>query len=236
MTLRLLICSSALAAAALAATVSGKVSLEQSKEKRVTQRRDFSSVVLWLEPLGSPRASSTPLKAVIEQKDKMFLPHVLAVPVGSAVDFPNFDPIFHNAFSNFDGQMFDVGLYPPRTSRTVKFNRDGIVRVFCNIHPSMSAVIIVLRTPYFDITDASGSFKIRDVPAGEYTLKVFHERATEVTLNALSRRITVSEGDHVVSPFVVSEAGYIAVPHKNKYGKDYPAGGKDLVPYPGGPR
>jgi plastocyanin len=241
MTLRLLICFSALgfsvfAAVGPGATVSGKVSLVGSKEKRVTQKRDFSSVTVWLEPVGNHRIPAAPQKAKIEQKDKMFLPHVLAITVGSSVEFPNYDPIFHNAFSNFEGQMFDVGLYPPKTTRSVKFHRDGIVRVFCNIHPSMSAVIVVLRTSYFDVTSADGSFRITGVQPGEYTLKVFHERATETTLDALSRRITVSSDDVVIPAFAVSESGYIAVPHKNKYGKDYPPVPKDIVPYPGGPR
>jgi plastocyanin len=236
MTLRLLICFSGLVVAAAAASVAGKLTLEGSREKRVKHRRDFSSVVVWLQPAGHNRLAVTPHKAVIEQKDKMFLPHVLAIPVGSSVEFPNYDPIFHNAFSNFEGQIFDVGLYPPRTTRSVKFHREGIVRVFCNIHPSMSAVIVVLRSPYFDVTDAGGSFRIQDVSPGEYTLKVFHERATEPTLDALSRRISVAADDVSVPPFAVSESGYIAVPHKNKYGKDYPAGGKDVVPYSGGPR
>ena len=99
------------------------------------------------------------------QKDKTFTPHILAVPVGATVDFPNFDPIFHNAFSNYDGQVFDVGLYPPGTSRSVRFSRPGVVRVFCNIHASMSAVIAVLATPYFDTSKRDGKFEIRDVPA-----------------------------------------------------------------------
>jgi plastocyanin len=215
--------------------VSGKVSLEGSKEKHVTVRHDFSSVVVWLDPVGHTPRPLTPDKAVIEQKDKTFLPHVLAVSVGSTVDFPNFDPIFHNAFSNFDGQIFDVGLYPPRTSRTVRFGREGIVRIFCNIHPSMSAVIIVLRTAHFDVTGTDGSYRIADVAPGEYMLKVFHERATAATLESISRRIVVSDAGLVVPRIVVSEAGYLALPHKNKYGKDY-APVKDIVPYSGGPR
>jgi plastocyanin len=230
------ICFSLLAAVAVhAGTVSGVVSLESSKDKRVTQRRDFSSVVVWLEPAGDTRLPLVPRKAVMEQKDKTFLPHVLVIPVGSSIDFPNFDPIFHNAFSNFHGQMFDVGLYPPKTSRTVKFNREGVVRVFCNIHPAMSAVIVVLRTSLFDVTGTDGSYRIRDVPPGEYTLKIFHERATEATLASVSRKITVAS-DVVVPHIAVSEAGYIALPHKNKYGKEYPAIVKDTVPYSGGPK
>ena len=122
------------------------------------------------------------------QKDKMFTPHVLAVPVGGSVSFPNLDPIFHNAFSNFNGQIFDVGLYKPGSSRTVAFKRAGIVRVFCNIHPQMSAVIVVLDTPYFAVSNKAGAFEIADVPPGEYQLHVFHERAAEETLDSLTRQ------------------------------------------------
>lgn len=236
MTLLLRICFSFAAAALLdAAAVTGKVTLEQSKDRRVRAGRDYSSVVVWLEPAGDAKVQAAPRKAVIEQKDKTFLPHLVAVPAGSTVEFPNYDPIFHNAFSNFDGQIFDVGLYPPRTTRSVRFHREGIVRVFCNIHPAMSAVIVVLRTPYYDVTGADGAFSIRGVPPGEFTLKVFHERATEATLQSLTQRITVA-GDTVLSRLSVSEAGYIAMPHKNKYGKDYPAMVSDGNPYPGGPR
>jgi plastocyanin len=230
----LVLCSPA--ARVAAATVSGKVELEGSKEKRVIQRKDFSSVVVWLEPAGSGRIVTAPRKTVIEQRDKTFFPHVLPISVGSSVEFPNFDPIFHNAFSNFDGQIFDVGLYPPKTTRVVKFNREGIVRVFCNIHPTMSAVIVVLRTGLFDVTTTDGSYRIRDVPPGEYTFKVFHERATESTLQSASRKITIEGEDVVVPGMSISEAGYLASPHKNKYGKNYPAVVKDTVPYGGGPR
>src|SRR6202044_1888521 len=106
------------------------------------------------------------------QKGKMFMPHILPVMAGTTVDFPNLDPIFHNAFSSYSGQIFDVGLYPPGTSRSVRFTREGVVRVFCNIHSSMSAMIVVLATPYFAVTGRDGSFALPDVPPGEYTLRV----------------------------------------------------------------
>jgi len=166
------------------------------------------------------------------QKNKTFTPHTLAIPVGASVDFPNFDPIFHNAFSSYNGQIFDVGLYPPGTSRTVHFTREGVVRVFCNIHSSMSAVIVVLATPYFDTTDANGRFEIRDVPAGEYQLHVFHERAAAATLAALERRITVPASGLEIPLISISESGYLPIPHKNKYGRDYAPEPDDHSTYP----
>ena len=104
--------------------------------------------------------AAKPAHARMVQKDKTFSPHVLAIPVGANVEFPNFDPIFHNAFSNYDGKTFDLGLYAPGTSKSVVFSRPGIVRVFCNIHATMSAVIAVLETPYFDVSKPNGSFEI----------------------------------------------------------------------------
>jgi plastocyanin len=233
MTLRLRTCSSlALAVSLHAATVSGNVSLLASKDKRVRNQRDFSGVVVWLEPSSPAPARLRPQKTEIVQKNKTFIPHVLAVAVGSSVEFPNFDPIFHNAFSNFSGQIFDVGLYPPKTTRSVQFVREGVVRVFCNIHPAMSAVIVVLDTPWFAVTARNGGFRIAGVPPGEYTLKVFHERATAPTLAGLARKITVA-GDVTLPGISISEAGYIPLPHKNKYGKEYPAVIEDKLPYAG---
>src|SRR5579883_1374073 len=130
-------------------------------------------------------------------------------------------PIFHNAFSNYDGQIFDVGLYPPGTSRAVTFRREGMVRIFCNIHPTMSAVIVVLKSPYFAVSGKNGEFTINGVPSGTYKLHVLHERATQQTLDALARTIEVSS-DAEIPPITVSESGYLLLPHKNKYGKDYP--------------
>ncbi len=161
------------------------------------------------------------------QQHKQFLPHVLAIRAGTTVDFPNLDPIFHNAFSNIDGQPFDVGLYPPGSSRRVLFHKTGIVRVFCNIHESMSAVIVVEDTPWLAVSNERGGFTIADVPPGEYILHVFYERATRQTLESLTRNVEVVEGRTSLPDLRISRTGYIAVPHQNKYGRDYPATEED---------
>jgi len=225
----------ALAAQAVAATVSGAVQLVDLRDQNVRNKGDYSGVVVWLERVGAPQAESTPRTAKIVQKGKRFVPHLVAVPVGSTIDLPNLDPIFHNAFSNFAGQPFDVGLYPPGTSQKVRFVRDGVVRVFCNIHPTMSAVIVVVRTPFIAISNKEGAFSIEGVEPGEYRMRVFHERSSEQTLHALERRVAVDLSAIVlVAPISVSESGYIVSPHKNKYGKDYPPVIEDRAAYPAG--
>jgi len=204
-------------------SVHGRVDIVSSHDPDVRKHSDYSGIVLWLEPLSAtPIAASANRKAEMIQKGKHFTPHVLAVTVGTAVDFPNYDPIFHNAFSNFDGQIFDVGLYPPGTSKSILFRREGVVRIFCNIHPAMSAVIVVLKSPYFATSTKTGDYTIGGVPPGSYRLHVFHERATQQTLDGLKRAIEVSDGAADLPKITVSESGYLLLPHKNKYGKDYP--------------
>jgi plastocyanin len=236
MILQLRICFSlaALLAAPLAASsVTGRIELRDSKDAAVRKKMDFSGVVVWLEPATGKAPVPQAAHARMVQKDKTFKPHVLAVTAGTTVDFPNFDPIFHNAFSNYDGKIFDVGLYPPGTSKGVLFSRPGIVRVFCNIHETMSAVIAVLDTPYFDTTKKDGSFQIQDVPAGEYRMHAFHERATAATLDAAERRVTVLGTENLtVLPIPISESGYLAVPHVNKFGHDYPPAADEQGVYP----
>ncbi len=206
-----------------AATVSGRVQLEDSREPGVIKRRDYSSVVLWLVSTGNRAApqSSHSAPAVMDQRNKTFVPHILAVEAGTVVRFPNSDPIFHNAFSNYEGRVFDLGLYPPGTSRHVAFDRPGIVRVFCNIHSAMSAVIVVVPSPWFAVTVRDGTFSIPNVPPGEYLLRVFHERATPATLQSLERRITLADGPFDLGLLRVSESGFLQIPHKNKYGGEY---------------
>jgi len=204
------------------ATLGGKIELAFSQDPKVRKHLDYSGVVAWLEPvsgvLALPARSG---HAQMLQKNKTFTPHVLAITVGTTVDFPNLDFIFHNAFSNYNGETFDIGLYPPRTTKSTVFSRAGVVRVFCNIHPTMSAVIVVLKSPYFAVSDHSGAFQIADVPHGSYRLHVFHERSTEQTLDALSRIVEIPPDGVQLPTITVSESGYLQLPHKNKFGKDY---------------
>src|SRR5271154_1750098 len=155
-------------------SVRGEIEIVSSQDPGVRKHSDYSGVVLWLDPVSGTVPTPLTAKAEMIQKGKRFIPHLLAITVGTTVDFPNYDPIFHNAFSNYDGQIFDVGLYPPGTSKSILFHREGIVRLFCNIHPAMSAVIVVLRSPYFTTSGKSGDFSI-EVPSGAYRLHVFHE-------------------------------------------------------------
>jgi plastocyanin len=214
--------SASLAAFACAATVNGRVVLQDSQEKAVQRGLDYSGVVVWLEPSAGKAPHQPPtLHATMLQKNKRFTPHILAIQAGTVVNFPNQDPIFHNAFSNYSGQIFDVGLYKPGSTRSVPFKRPGVVRVFCNIHANMSAVIVVVDTPWFATSAQDGSFRIEDVPPGDYKLQVFHERATPAQLATASKTITVGETGVALSPVTISESGFLPAPHLNKHGKPY---------------
>lgn len=232
---RSLTCFSSIGLAAFAAcgaTLSGTIVLRDSRVDAVNKQKDFSGVVVSAQPVGGPLPPPPAAHARMLQKGKMFTPHILPVMTGTTVDFPNADPIFHNAFSSYNGQIFDVGLYPPGTSRAVSLTRPGVLRVFCNIHPTMSAIILVLNTPWFVKTAKNGSFEM-NVPPGEYEFSVFHERATEQELAGLARRVIVSEPALRIPPIMVSESGYLVAHHKNKYGHDYPPSSDDELFYPG---
>jgi plastocyanin len=235
MTWRLVICFSLWVGLVLPATVRGKISIQEANGKRA-KALQLSNVVIWLSdtnPESSTLVRANAVKAKMLQKNKTFTPHVLAIPVGSTVEFPNADPIFHNAFSNYNGQIFDIGLYPPGSTRRVKFQKPGVVRVFCNIHASMSAVVIVLNSPWFATSDADGLFEIEGVPEGSYGLGIYYERATEQTLSALQRTVSVGSDTVDLGTIAISESGYLSIPHLNKYGKPYPSTASDPGAYPG---
>lgn len=224
------------AAPALAANVTGSVVLVSANGQPAT-KPDHSGAVVWLEPVGAaPRPASSPLKlAALDQRHKTFVPHVLAIEVGTAVDFPNRDPIFHNVFSNYDGQLFDIQLYAPRTSRRVVFRRVGMARVFCNIHEDMSAVIAVLATPYFAVTRADGRFEIQ-APAGEYRIQFWHERSQPDLVKRLEQRVTIGDATLTLGDTRIVVSTESMVPHKDKYGHDYAQRASDHVFYPGARR
>lgn len=181
---------------------------------------DKSDVVAWLTPSdGSKPRAGRRFKVV--QQGKRFQPHVLAVPVGSFVDFPNMDPIFHNVFSLFDGKRFDLGLYEAGTTRGVTFSRAGVCYVFCNIHPEMSAVVVVVDSPYFTTSTATGAVTIADVPPGRYRLSLWHERFKPENAADYPREVTVSAANTSIGAIRMMEAKAAAVPHTNKFGHDY---------------
>lgn len=184
---------------------------------------------VWLVPQGAApqrsdlkAADKQPQSYQLLQKGKEFHPHLLVVPVGSNIDFPNMDPFFHNVFSLFEGKRFDLGLYEAGSRRTVRFDREGVSYIFCNIHPEMGAVIISLRTPYFAIIGRDRSALIQDVPDGDYLLKAWTEDATAESLRSAERTIEVKANKTEPYWLHLTARGANAVTHKNKFGEDYP--------------
>jgi hypothetical protein len=184
---------------------------------------DSPPAVIWLTPLdGRPTPPpDTSRKYTLLQKGKQFSPHVLVVPVGSVVQFPNADPFFHNVFSLFDGRRFDLGLYEAGTTRVVTFGKEGISYIFCNIHPEMSAVVIALTTPFYAVEEAKASFSIHGVPAGDYLLHVWVQGADPADLKALEHRVHVSSGGTDLGIISLPRAPNASTAHTNKYGKAY---------------
>ncbi len=204
-------------------TVTGRVEVFGPRN---TKQANASGAAVWLINASETTEAAQHLarrrqELRLVQKDKSFRPHLLVVQVGSAVEFPNQDPCFHNVFSLFEGKRFDLGLYEAGTSHTVLFDRPGVCYIFCNIHPEMSAVVLVLNTPYFALSDDAGNVTISGVTPGRYILHVWHERAVPEDLKALSREITVSEKARSLGVARIVESPVMNMVHKNKYGQDY---------------
>ena len=137
---------------------------------------DLRRSVVYLE--SAPRGAFEPTeggRAVMDQRNETFVPHVLAITVGTTVDFPNSDKFYHNVFSLSKSKPFDLGRYATGSSRPVRFDRPGIVRVFCDIHSHMNAFILVFSHPFFALTDADGRYRIDNVPAGTYGVIAWNE-------------------------------------------------------------
>lgn len=174
---------------------------------------DVGQAVVWLESSRSfPVQTST---HTVIMSDKEFRPHVVATTVGSTVAFPNEDPFNHNAFSRSRMGEFDLGLYGRGGTRATNFSVPGVYRIYCNVHPTMSAFAVVRDNPFFAQPSADGSFEIANVPAGVYTVVAWHERAGEVRHNV---EVTSSGGSVTLE---LDARGFQPEEHLNKYGKPY---------------
>lgn len=193
--------------------------------KKHTDRPSAANVVVWLSSLkpGSPAATwptrQTPYRLV--QKNKMFTPHLLIIPTGTSVQFPNEDPFFHNVFSLFNGKRFDLGLYESGTTRSVRFDREGISYIFCNIHPEMGAVVLALSTPYFGISSETGAVTIHNVPPGSYRLNVWSENGQTIDPAAAEQAVQISSDPVHLGDIMLQTTTDVLENHKNKFGEDY---------------
>jgi len=162
---------------------------------------DRRRVVVYLE--SAPRRAFDELRPGLmrmDQHDEQFFPHVLAITVGTSVIFPNNDKTFHNVFSLSRARSFDLGRYPPgRTGRQIRFDRPGIVPVFCDIHTHMSAYILVFSHPYFAVSETDGRYQIDNVPVGTYSLRVWSELGS-----TMPRSVTVADAGVVEANFTVT--------------------------------
>jgi plastocyanin len=194
-----------------AGTINGKVHAEgkagadkdvlcgkyDSRAFKFAERVNYEEMhdfVVYIEgPVGTnqPNVPEKPLQVItakVSQKKAMFSPHVLPVVVGTTVEWPNNDDIYHNVFSYSEAKPFDLDLYKAPVVKSVMFDKPGRVDVFCSIHSSMSCVVLVLENPYYTSTTDKGVYSIPNVPPGKYRLKAWHER-----LPAQIREITMPE-------------------------------------------
>jgi plastocyanin len=203
-----------LAAGVFAAPVSGRVSFALNRG----QKPVVNETLVWLEPAAGTRAAKkpAPVNIAMNTRGKMLVPHVAAVPVGSTISFPNEDPISHNLFSLSTPNQFDLGLYRAGSGKTHTFTAPGIVNVYCNVHPNMSAVIHVLSTPYYSFADQNGNFTIADVPSGHYEVLAWNEQG-----GTTKSTIDVTSSAAAPVALTLDARGYHFPQHSNKYGKSY---------------
>jgi plastocyanin len=198
-----------------AATVSGKISFITKRG----QNPVINETLVWLEPAGRP-VRKPPQTFQMMTRGKTLVPHVLAIPLGSTIEFPNDDPISHNLFSLSTGNTFDLGLYRRGAGKSHKFDSAGIVNVYCNVHPSMSAVIHVMATPYYTFADPAGNYALTDIPPGKYHLVAWNEQGGQTT-----SEIEVSTAGAVSGAVAVTldSRNYRITQHTDKNGKPYQA-------------
>ena len=184
----------------------GKGGRYDSRKFKFVERVDYSQLSEFVIYIEGKLTNAPPFRAktlqIVTQRDAVFRPHVLPLVVGSTVEWPNKDDIFHNVFSMSESNPFDLGLYKDPEVKKVTLQNPGRVDVFCSIHSKMSCVLLVLENPYFAVSDSSGHYKIENVPPGVYRLKAWHER-----LPAETREITVAGNGEVRVDLVLGIKG-----------------------------
>jgi plastocyanin len=200
------------------ASVSGQVAI---LERPGEETEDLANVVIFLEPVTAARGKApVPTNTVMALEKRQFSPRVRVVTEGSKIEFPNQDPWNHNVFSKMNGG-FDTGVYGRNKTKDNTFKEAGVYSLYCNVHPRMTAFVVALKTPYFTQAGADGRFVIDNVPAGQYKMTVWHDRATAVT-----KDITVAAGGLTNQKAELDARGYKYVQHKNKFGQVYTSTGE----------
>jgi plastocyanin len=198
----------------LAARVAGRIVILEKDNK---PSPDLGDAVVYLDAGGAAAVGTTPRPVTVEIAitEKVYAPHVVVVPAGSTVRFPNHDPFNHNVFSVSDQNTFDLGLYGRGETRSYTFEYPGLARIYCNVHPRMVAYVMVMANRYYAQPGNDGSFAIENVPPGRHRLRVWHERIpTEVV-----KEVTAGGPEMQIA---LNARGYKWQPHRNKHGRNYP--------------
>lgn len=177
-------------------SISANTFASEIKGKVVTNRKRYKeNTLIYIEKIQDKEFSPQEKHMVMNQKNMKFIPHVLPVLIGTTVDFMNGDAVMHNVFTpDKIAEKFNLGSWPQGESRSYTFMNPGVAAMLCNVHPEMEAFVVVVETPYFAVTGKDGNFTIKDIPPGEYTLKVWNEK-----LKGDDIKITVPvEGDVTV--------------------------------------
>lgn len=198
----------------IAGRISGHIVILEKDNK---PSPDLGDAVLYLEAPGTAANAAKPVIVEIAVTDKTYAPHVVVVPLGSTVRFPNHDPFNHNVFSVSEPNTFDLGLYGRGEVKSHTFDHSGLVRVYCNVHPRMVAYVLVMENRFYAQPGNDGSFAIDNVPAGRYRLHVWHERIPSEVVKDVSA--AGAESDLQIA---LNARGYTWRAHRNKYGRNYP--------------
>lgn len=194
-------------------TVSGRVVLLRAGRPA----GDASDAAVWIDGLRRTGDPTGTVRAEMRSERKRFTPRVVVVPRRDAVEFPNVDPIYHNVFSVSGPNRFDLGLYRSGASKKQRFDEPGLVRIYCNIHPTMVGYVEVVDSDYGAVTGAEGTFRFEGIPPGSYQVRAWHEEGGETTA-----AVRVRAGENATVDLTLDASNFRTQPHKNKYGKDYP--------------